>query len=257
VNGRFVKAVAFAGALTLGIVFIAGFAPVRAQEESTLVADLSENLIAITTGFSGIDVLLFGATDGYGEVIVVVRGPTDSVTVRKKERVAGIWVNTSSLEFDGVPGYYRFAASQPVDTLLTKELRQTFQIGDRNIAVAPLETRSPAIEKDFFDALIRNKQRASLYDAEQGTVKFLGNRLFRTQISLPANVPTGKYSVEVFLVSDGIIVNRTTTPLVVVKSGFEEQVYTFAHEQAALYGLIAIVIALVAGWFAGYVFRKI
>jgi hypothetical protein len=45
--------------------------------------------------------------------------------------------------------------------------------------------------------------------------------------------------------------------LQVLKSGFEDQVYSFAHDRAALYGLIAIAVALVAGWFAGYVFRKI
>lgn len=229
----------------------------RAQEEATLVADLSESLIAITTGFAGTNVLLFGATDGAGEVVVVVRGPIDLVTVRRKERVAGIWINTRSLAFNGVPGYYRMASSQPVEDLLSAELRQTFQIGAENIAVTPLETRPPEVEQSFFDALIRNKRRQGLYGSEPGKISFLGNRLFRTNISLPSNVPTGQYTAEVFLVADGQIVNRTTTPLQVLKSGFEEQVYTFAHERAALYGLIAIAIALVAGWFAGYVFRRI
>lgn len=248
---------AYAVAVLLAIAALSTIGGVRAQEESTLVADLSESQIAITTGFSGADVLLFGTTDGLGEVIVVVRGPTDRVTVRRKERIAGIWINTSSLAFDGVPGYYRVAASQPLATLLPDNLRQTFQIGDANIAVTPLETRPPKVEKDFFDALVRNRQREQLYRAEPGEVSFLGNRLFRTRITLPANVPTGRYSVEVFLVSQGVIVNRTTTPLEVVKSGFEERVYSFAHEQSAMYGLIAIAIALVAGWFAGYVFRRI
>lgn len=231
--------------------------PARAQEEATLVADLSERLIAITTGFSGTDVLLFGATDGDGEVVVVVRGPVDRVTVRKKERVAGIWVNTSSLVFDGVPGYYRIATSADLDSLLAEQIRNTFQIGAENIAVAPLETLAPEAEAEFFKALVRNKQRSELYVSEPGRITFLGNRLFRTRISLPANVPTGQYTVEVFLVSGGKIINRTTTPLQVQKSGFEEAVYSFAHERAALYGLIAIGIALMAGWFAGYVFRKI
>lgn len=229
----------------------------RAQEEATLVADLSESLIAITTGFSGTNVLLFGATDGAGEVIVVVRGPVDRVTVRKKERVAGIWVNTSSMAFDGVPGYYRVAASANIDGLLDAQSRNTFQIGVENIAVAPLETLPPEQEKAFFQALIRNKQSNDLYGAEAGKITFLGNRLFRTRIALPANVPTGRYTVEVYLVSKGKILTRTTTPLQVLKSGFEAKVYTFAHEDSALYGLIAIAIALMAGWFAGYVFRKI
>jgi uncharacterized protein (TIGR02186 family) len=231
--------------------------PALAQEEATLVVDLSEDVIAITAGFAGTNVLLFGATDGAGEVIVVVRGPTDVVTVRKKERVAGIWINARSLAFDGVPGFYRVAASRDIDELLSKELQQTFQIRAHNIAVTPRETLPPEVEKTFFDALVRNKRNQQLFGIAPGTISFLGNRLFRTRISLPSNVPTGRYTVEVFLVSRGQIVNRATTPLQVLKSGFEDQVYSFAHDRAALYGLIAIAVALVAGWFAGYVFRKI
>ena len=243
--------------LTLAAVLAVTFGVAAAQDDEALVVDLSESQIAITTGFTGADVLLFGATDGDGDVVVVVRGPTDVITVRRKERVAGIWINTESLSFSGVPGYYRIAASQPLETLLPEEIRQTFQIGAANIAVAPLETRPRDVELDFFNALVRNKQRADLYDGELGSVRFLGSRLFRTRISLPANVPTGRYTVEVFLVANGTIETRTTTPLEVVKSGFEEQVYSFAHERSAIYGLIAIILALVAGWFAGYVFRKI
>ena len=39
-----------------------------------LVADLSNHPVAITTGFTGTDVLLFGATDGPGDVVIVVSG---------------------------------------------------------------------------------------------------------------------------------------------------------------------------------------
>ena len=35
-----------------------------------MVADLSKRLVAITTGFAGTDVLLFGAVRGKGEIVV-------------------------------------------------------------------------------------------------------------------------------------------------------------------------------------------
>src|ERR1700724_3696361 len=68
----------------------------RAQ---ALVADLTSHLIAITTGFTGASVVLFGATDGPGDVIVAVRGPEREMTVRRKRRVAGIWANTEQGTF--------------------------------------------------------------------------------------------------------------------------------------------------------------
>jgi uncharacterized protein (TIGR02186 family) len=112
-------------------------------------------------------------------------------------------------------------------------------------------------EEAFRSALIRNKQRSSLYTEGLKDVDFRGNRLFRTRVALPANVPTGDYKVTVYLVKDGTIADRSESLLRVRKVGLEAKVNEFAFEQAPLYGLIAVIIALIAGWFAGFVFRKV
>src|SRR6202023_4241618 len=84
----------------LGFVLVAALLiwapPTRAE---ALIADLTSHLIAITTGFTGASVVLFGATDGPGDVIVAVRGPDREMTVRRKRRVAGIWANTEQGTF--------------------------------------------------------------------------------------------------------------------------------------------------------------
>src|SRR6201988_33350 len=83
-----------------------------------LVADLTSHLIAITTGFTGASVVLFGATDGPGDVVVAVRGPDRQMTVRRKSRVAGIWVNTEKLMFANVPSFYAMVAKRPLKAII-------------------------------------------------------------------------------------------------------------------------------------------
>ena len=229
--------------------------PDRAIAQS-LVADLSEDLIAITTGFTGSDVLLFGATDGTGEIVVVVRGPNSRVVIRRKERVAGIWINTDAVPFDAVPSFYHVAGSRPPTEILPEDVRQREQIGLDRLRIAASGTASPEEERVFGAALIRNKQADLLYYNEVGEIELVGDRLFRTRVTFPANVPTGSYSVETYQVLDGAIISKTSTPLQIRKSGFEANVFDFAHASPALYGLIAILVALVAGWAAGYIFRK-
>ena len=121
----------------------------------------------------------------------------------------------------------------------------------------PLTSASEAEIAAFAAALIRNKQRVGLFNAELGEIKFPGKRLFRTQVQFPSSVPTGVYNATVYLVDGGAIVARTDTPLQVRKTGFEATVFEFANQQAAIYGAIAILIALAAGWFAGIVFRNV
>jgi len=224
---------------------------------SPLVADLSENLIAITTGFTGTDVLLFGATDGAGDIIVVVRAPESGVKVRRKERIGGVWVNAHSLTFDRVPGFYHVAASRPLAQLLPPKLLATEQIGASNLVLTPNTTAPKAEVAAFAAALVRNKQRVNLFSSDVGEIKFLDHRLFRTHVQFPSNVPIGTYTVTVYLVDGGTIIDRTKTPLRVSKTGFEATIFDLANRQAALYGSVAILIALVAGWFAGVVFRNV
>jgi len=66
----------------------------------------------------------------------------------------------------------------------------------------------------------------------------------------------GDYSIDTYMVIDGHIETKKTTHLEVHKVGIEAQIYNFAHQHALIYGLLAIVIAVVSGWTANAVFKK-
>lgn len=244
---RFRLAAAFTFVITT-----TALAPANAQ----LVAALSNHLVAITTGFSGTDVLLFGATDGTGEVVVVVRGPEGVATVHRKGRTFGIWVNEADMDFANVPGFWSIAASRPLEELVPERVADFHQLGLEYLRLSPLERSSERRIREFRDALIRNKQRAGLYAETQGNIVFLGNRLFRTDLWIPANAPIGTYTVSVYLVRDNDVVSAETTPLVVGKVGFEARVFDLAHRLSPGYGILAVLIAAMAGWIANLMFRK-
>jgi uncharacterized protein (TIGR02186 family) len=244
------------GLTATGLVLCLCLLPQRPAAGQALVADLSEHLVAITTGFTGTDVLLFGATEGEGDVVVVVRGPPTDTVVRRQARVAGIWINEASVRFEGVPSYYALASSRPLEEIVPAALAARQQIGLAQLKLVPAEEASERKEAEFREALVRNKQRAGLFAHSVGRVEFLGNRLFRTNVYFPANVPTGSYMVEVLLLRDGDIAQAQTTPLIVSKIGIGADVYEFAHRQSAAYGGVAIFGALMAGWFAHLAFRR-
>lgn len=238
--------------LPVVVLFLAAAGVARAQ----LIVDLSSHLVAITTDFTGTDVLLFGTTEGKGDVVVVVRGPESEVVVRRKGRKLGIWVNDAEMVFQGVPGYYAIAANRPLAEFLPKRVAARHQIGASNLRFSAPQNAAPKRVEAFREALIRNKIRQNLYFGEPQYIAFLGNRLFRTDMRFPANAPVGTYIVQVFLVEDGEVVGAEITPLVVSKVGFEAGVFYFAHRHSLAYGVLAILIAVVAGWMASAVFRK-
>ena len=130
--------------------------PVAAQG---VVADLSDHLIAITTAFSGTDVLLFGALDEAGtDVAVVVRGPETDEIVRHKTRVGPIWLNTGEMTFAKAPSYYAVASSKPLEELADPGELRRHGIGTHNLGFERMASprASPGEVRPFVDALIRN-----------------------------------------------------------------------------------------------------
>jgi uncharacterized protein (TIGR02186 family) len=229
--------------------------PARAAEP--LVADLSSHFIAITTGFTGANVVLFGATDGPGDVIVVVRGPYRDAVVRRKRRVLGIWINTGEVNFTGVPSYYAVYSTRPLDEIMPAPQRALHEIGVANLRLGVVErNRSAAEIADFRAGLLREQQRAALIAEAVGGFNFLSDRLFHLAIPFPANVPTGNYTVQVFLVRNKVVVSGQTTPLFVAQTGIDAEVHEFADRRAPLYGLLAVVGAMLAGWLASLPFRN-
>lgn len=226
--------------------------------EVPLVADLSSHLVAITSRFTGTDVLLFGATDGAGDVVVVVRGPARDETVRRKARFGPIWLNADDVTLAAVPSYYRVVSSRPVEEFVPQTLATRHQIGLENIRMSTADENVP-LERlgEFQRALIRLKRGDNLYDQGIGAINMMSNRLFRAELHFPSNVPTGTYLVEVYLFREGQVAAAEIVPLNISKIGVGADIYDFAHNFAPLYGLLAVLLAAGAGWAASAVFRRV
>ncbi len=224
----------------------------------TLVADLSQRLIAITTAFVGTDVVLFGTSDPDHEIAVTVQGPRTSQIVRRKEQVAGIWINRERLAFDNVPSYYAVASSGPLETIALPEVRARLELDTDNLKLKPIDATGLDIGEiaTFQDALVRNKQREGLYSVKPAPVNFIGPRLFRTTLHFPANVPPGIYQVQVLELQDGQVTDAQRSALVISKVGVEADVFDFAQQRSVLYGLMAVALSATMGWLGGVVFRR-
>jgi uncharacterized protein (TIGR02186 family) len=242
----------------IGCTLILGSAAAAATENDPLVVDLSEHFIKITAGFTGARVLLFGAIEGDGRVVIIVQGPPEDITVRRKEEAAGlIWINRHEVQFATVPSFYRVLSGEPLKNWLPAETRKRHEIGTDYLDIRPIGAKDAAEGEAFRQALLRNMRRTERFGEEERSVKIVDGKLFRADLYLPANVPTGYYDVQVLLIQDGKVRSVQETPLQVNKAGIEDQVYRMAYEYPALYGIAAIIIAVLAGLLANAAFRKV
>ena len=228
--------------------------PVRAI---SLIADLSNPLVAITTGFAGAEVLLFGAVDGPGDLVVTVMGPEETAKVYRKTQVAGIWMNTASMTFTQVPSFYSISSSRKLADITGPRVLKSHQMGLEYLRLdLPSAIVSANLAREWRQGLIRNKEQSGLYAIQPDRVAFVGDKLFRTTLYLPPNVPVGRYQVVTYLLRDGKMVSAQTSPLFISKIGLEADIHTFAQRYSALYGLVAIALALFAGWLGHVIFHR-
>ena len=244
--------------LAILLLFVA--LPVHAER---VVLGLSQDEVAITATFTGSELLIFGAvqreeptpTDSELGVIIAVSGPALPVTVRRKERRMGIWVNTDFVEVDAAPSFYAVATSAPFGDLLKdlEDLRHSVSIprAVRSVGATVADTES------FTEALIRLRENDDLYQYLEGTVDLEQDTLFRTSIKLPANLTEGDYATRILLTRNGEIVDEYVANIPVNKVGIERWLYELAQEQAILYGLMSLAIAIAAGWGASAIFAAL
>ena len=245
-------------ALTLALIAL----PAAAQfPPERVVAGLSQDEVAITAGFTGSEILVFGAVqrdspvpdDTPLQVIVTVAGPDRPVTVRRKDRRFGIWVNSEFAEIDTAPTFYAVATTAPLGEVLTEveDLRHDITI-PRAIRAVGTGVDSP---ESFTEALIRIRRSEGLYQMLEDSVTLREETLFDTAIRLPANLVEGTYDVRIYLTRAGVVISEYTTAINVQKVGLERFIYTLAHDRPLVYGLASLAVAIAAGWGASAAFR--
>ena len=246
----------------LCIIFLLGLllAPNLAlTANNKMSAEVSTDLVQINTGFDGMDLLLFGTTNGANDIIIVIKGPLETNIIRKKTRVAGIWVNTEKVIMENVPTFYAIASTRPLNQITTQNILRRYEIGANNLSniLKTTHTNTMDTSDEYRNALVRLKNGLGLYVDYPTKIKLIEDQLFKTNIKFPANVSTGKYTARIYSFKNGILFGVINKPILVKKVGIGADVFRLAHSHSALYGIFAILIAVASGWIAAAIFRKV
>lgn len=238
-----------------------------AQSKPVLVPDVSQRDIEIQYSFTGADLLLFGAIlypggrlpddDKPTDIVVVVKGPVQSILIREKQKLGGlIWVNASRLRYRSAPSFYALASSKPIAQMLDARTRAIYELGLSSLQLSPASSAPLQDQDRFARGLVELRRRSGLYLEAPGAVEISQGVLYRARVTIPARVPVGRFTAETFLIRDGRVLAVATREIDIRKSGFERFVARSAERQSLLYGLVAVALSVVFGWGAGVVARR-
>ena len=219
--------------------------------------DLSESNIKIETDFNGKEIIIFGILNDDQETLITIKGPEKKALIQKKERILGFWFNTKKITYNKVPSIFFIASSTniedilPDSTIIKEELSFDFLLENK---LSQRNFISDVSLNDWKDNFVRIKKNKNLF--KEYKVEKIENKLFQTRIFFPAESMPGEYKVDVYQIKNNIILNKKEKVITLAKSGVGSQIYAFAHNNAAAYGLFAIIFAVLSGFLAATLFRR-
>jgi hypothetical protein len=252
-----------------------------ADEEPGLV--VSPETVDVGLDFSGADVTIGGTTPEGADVVLVVDGPVDSVKMRKKGKVMGLfWMTVEQAEVEDMPAFHIVRSSEPIEHLLSREEQvrlgvdpESSNILDQAQAVDPKDESPLSGEKqtEFVTALrdmyitegqytpwrCYHEAEAADCDAAAPSGAIIqpdGAGHWETSIGLPSDAPLGEYTVQAHYVTDGQVVMSDAATFNVEKVGAVDALGTMAEDKAPLYAAMSLAIAIVMGLTIGFVFPR-
>jgi uncharacterized protein (TIGR02186 family) len=254
------------------LIIIAGLlvtlgAGLSAQAQDEIEAGASQNYFYIEPSYDGTRIVLFGSIDREKlsgqpfDVAVTIRGPATPVTLWKKDRRAGLWINSERLTFEGVPNFYAVLSTRPIAEIAPPNERKAYELG-LDVLSLPVEGEGGAnpgnaVPKEFQTALIRLKTEAGLFAQKSSdAIDFVGPRLFRSRIDLPAAAGAGLYRAKFYVFQNGKLLGETSAQIRIKKIGIEAKLSSAAVNYPWIYGLLAVAIAAGIGGGASLIFRR-
>tara|TARA_B110000438_G_scaffold192512_2_gene184128 strand:+ start:1092 stop:1790 length:699 start_codon:yes stop_codon:yes gene_type:complete len=220
--------------------------------------DLSEKEIQIETNFIGKEIIIFGILEENHDIILTIKGPRENNKLLMKERILGLWLNTKKVIYKDIPSLFFLASTKPIKDILSSNTILKKKLQFDSLLVNAVTSRNFLQQKNlnnWNENLIKIKIKNNLF--KEYELNNVENKLFQTRVFFPSNSIPGIYNVTIYQIKNKIIQGEKKQIIYVKKAGIGEKIYTFAHEQPAIYGLIAIFFAIISGLLAATIFRRL
>jgi hypothetical protein len=212
-------------------------------------------VVEISTFYQGIEVTVTGTIPEGHQAVAEVTGPVSEQQLMRKGRRGPLWMNVGEVNVSGAPSVYLVLASAPA--LVTGETPWGFAALMKHISLSG-QVQPDEMTK-FQEQFLELKKSQKLYAAKPEGLKIApagdGRLAVTGKFWLPSNVRPDTYKVCLTAVQDGKATEQQCADLVVKMVGFPALLMSLAYQHAALYGILAVVIAIVTGFIMGYLFK--
>ncbi|MBF0488501.1 MAG: TIGR02186 family protein [Nitrospirae bacterium] len=223
---------------------------------AALTLSLDKKMIPINAFYKGNALKITGTVASGEDVVVKITSPLENESFMVKEKLFHLfWMNKDKVDVSKVNSVYMLYSSADIDGILPVAERNKYSLGYE--ALHNSVGISGASDKDaLFREFIKVKEAGKLYSAPDNKVgnKVIlmplkdGNNSFWLTVKMPYQVPIGRYEVAVYAVKNRSIVQMVSDNVLIEPVGVVREISDIAMNHGGVYGVLAIIIALITGY---------
>ncbi len=235
--------------------------PLSQKASAELTARANHDHITIDFFYNGGTVSVRGISDPGTDLVIKFSSEDAHQKLRQKGKVGGLlWMTVGDLNIERTPNLYEVHSTRNLSEILNKDEMDKYGLGYGALQKrAEMNVSNEADKEKWFSEYVKYKEASNLYATSAGKISLSqteGKQGYYILTEWPYQAPPGKYTVTVYAVKGGKVIETATSNILVEQVGIVKTLATMAKDNGALYGIISIVAALAAGFGVGLVFRK-
>jgi uncharacterized protein (TIGR02186 family) len=236
--------------------------PDFARAATHLQIRLAPNVILMGATYNGTTLLVSGAIPKDAEAFVRVTGELEDVKLKKKGRALGLlWMNMGSVNIRQAPNVFLLCPSKALEEISQTNQENWRRLGlgfeglKGRVGVTPASEDKDALFKEF----VKLKEIKELYAVYENAIAYGSTsgsmKPFTATVGIPSDMPQGVFKIEVFAIRDDAVLAAGTQEMKVAEVGLPAMMSSMAFHHGTLYGIVAVMVAILAGLLTGVVFK--
>jgi hypothetical protein len=240
-------------------------------------------VVEMGTFYGGTKLRVEGRVVAGSKVVIIVRGKDVTELFNRVGRVGPVWINTGRVSVSGVPSLLLVFSSEPVCDCLCRQAMDDYMCDveaiKKQVRVEPEQEATDSIAEDFLklklrqgnyqmsgggvrvggavEALNATSSVAMASEAAEASPSTDGTEPYLLEFTWPKSAAVGTYEIRVHACRDSVVKETATVPLKVVEVGFPAMITLLARGHASTYGIVSIIIAMLAGFGIDFVTSRI
>jgi hypothetical protein len=209
--------------------------------------------------FNGQKVIVTAELPKCTGVILKLVGKDKEMILNEKGKKTFIWLNVAQVTVKNAPSIYILTGTAKVDKLCSEVDQKNEVIGYNSLKEKIIFESNLPLRGNEFEEFIKlgeyngsysiNNKAQILSDSD-------GKQTLKATLEIPSFISPDDYDVVIYCFKDGYLTDKVAVNLSVEEVGLPLIIKNLALNSPAIYGIMAIVVAMIAGSIIGLIFTK-